>query len=303
MSMDPFSRLPLLPTTVVGSFPVEKGSGIGSILDPFRHAVKVAVDAQVRAGIDIISDGQVRGDMIRAFSEHLPGIRSQDVIGKILPASGPITVNDTRYALSCHPLVKGILTGPTTLSCGLHISTPSYRNREDCALDLAAALAPEALALEKAGVCMIQIDEPILSTGSADPGAGKAALSRVISHLGVPVSLHVCGDLSSIVDHLVRFPVAVLDIECAKNPGNLDLFTGRDLHGKRLGIGCVDSTDPVIEPVADIRRRMSHAVDILGPEKILFDPDCGLRMLPLDSASGKLAHMVSAAKEIRDSLD
>ena len=300
--MDPFARLPILPSTVVGSFPVERGSGLGGLLDPFRHAVKVAVDAQVRAGIDIISDGQVRGDMIQAFSSRLPGIRGQDVVNKVLPASGPITVNDTRYALSCHPMVKGILTGPTTLSCGLHIATPIYRDRRDLALDLAAALVPEALALERAGACMIQVDEPILSTGAADLYAGEEALSRVTSTLQVPVSLHVCGDLSGIVDRLLGFPIAMIDIECAKSPENLELFDRNALHGKRLGIGCVDSSDTAVEPVSVIRERVEHAVDLLGSEFLLIDPDCGLRMLPKDVAFAKLSHMVAAVREVRGTL-
>jgi len=300
--MDPFTRLPLLPTTVVGSFPVERGSGIGGLLDPLKHAVKVAVDAQVRAGIDIISDGQVRGDMIQAFTSRLPGIRGQEVVGKVLPASGPITVHDTRHALSCHPFVKGILTGPTTLSFGLHISTPIYRDRTDCALDLAAALAPEARALEKAGVCMIQVDEPFLSTGSANLDAGKAALSHVISNLRVPICLHVCGDLSSIIDRLIGFPVAVLDIECAKNPENLEMLSGISLHTLMVGVGCVDSSRPEVESVSEIKKRVEHAVDLLGPANLLIDPDCGLRMLPADAASRKLTHMVMAVREVRESL-
>ncbi|MCU0632712.1 MAG: methionine synthase [Methanolinea sp.] len=300
--MDPFASLPLLPTTVVGSFPVERGSGIASLLDPLKHAVKVAVDAQVRAGIDIISDGQVRGDMIQAFTSRLPGIHGQEVKNKVLPASGSITVHDTRHALSCHPLVKGILTGPTTLSHGLHISTPLYRNREDLALDLAAALAPEARALEKAGVCMIQVDEPIFSTGAASLEAGKAALSHVISKLGVPVCMHVCGDLSGIIDQLLSFPVAVLDIECAKSPENLDLLDRRSLQGKRVGVGCVDSSDPIVESVQEIQKRVEHAVDLLGPDMILFDPDCGLRMLPPDAAFQKLSHMVMAVRVVREGL-
>ena len=300
--MEPFTHLPLLPTTVVGSFPVQRGSGLLSLLDPLKHAVKVAVEAQVTAGIDIISDGQVRGDMIQAFTRHLPGIRGQEVVGKVLPASGPITVPDTRYACSRHPCVKGILTGPTTLSHGLHIRTPNYRDRTECALDLAAALAPEARALEKAGACMIQVDEPILSTGAAPLDAGKAAFSRVTSDLKVPVCLHVCGDLSTVIDTLLEFPVSVIDIECAKSPENLELLDGTSLKGMKVGVGCIDSSSPGIESVPEIKARIRHAVEVLGPGNILIDPDCGLRMLPMDAAVGKLTHMVIAVREVRKEL-
>ncbi|MCQ8893990.1 MAG: methionine synthase [Methanolinea sp.] len=300
--MDPFASLPLLPTTVVGSYPVERGRGLAAFLDPFRHAVRVAVGSQVRAGIDIISDGQVRGDMIQAFSSHLPGIRGQDVINPVLPAPGPITVGDTLYALSCHTWVKGILTGPTTLSHALHIATPVYRDRGDLARDLARALAVEAIALEKAGVCMVQVDEPILSTGAADIARAREAFSLLAGTLHVPVALHVCGDLAGVIDDLLRFPVAVLDIECAKSPQNLDLLSEKDLQGRRIAAGCVDSSDPRVESVGEIRGRVEKAVDRFGPHNLLVDPDCGLRMLPPDAAFQKLSNMVTAVREVREGL-
>ena len=111
----------VLATTVVGSYPVVKGTGIKSFFDPFGPSVETAVSDQISAGIDIISDGQVRGDMIGVFSGKLPGIKGQDVIGKIESASRPITVADTKYARSKSLYVKGIITGPSTLAHGLHI--------------------------------------------------------------------------------------------------------------------------------------------------------------------------------------
>ena len=160
----------VLATTVVGSYPVVKGGGLKSLFDPLHSAVETAVSDQIKAGIDIISDGQVRGDMIGAFTAKLPGIREQLVIGKVQPADGPITVADTKYAVSKSPKVKGIITGPSTLAHGLHISTPMYRNKEELALDLTEALIVEARSLEAAGVTLLQIDEPIFSTGIADLG-------------------------------------------------------------------------------------------------------------------------------------
>jgi 5-methyltetrahydropteroyltriglutamate--homocysteine methyltransferase len=299
---DLFTTLPVLPTTVVGSFPVETGRGLWRYLSPFRHAVRVAVDSQIQAGIDIISDGQVRGDMIRAFSSRLPGIRGQDVISTVLPASKPITVPDTRYALSRHRFVKGILTGPTTLSFGLHIATPVYRDRAELAMDLARALAAEAKALEGAGACMIQIDEPVLSTGAADIAAAELALKLVVEGIRVPVSLHVCGNLSSVIDRLLEFPIHVLDIECAKSPQNLGLVSGKDLKEKRIAVGCVDSSNPRVEGEEEIARRVREAVDRLGADRLLIDPDCGLRMLPLDSATGKLVRMVTAVRKVREEI-
>ena len=160
----------LLPTTVVGSYPPVEGRGLRSLLDRHRTALETAVADQLRAGVEIISDGQVRADMVSAFAAQLPGVREGRVIGRIGPPAHAITVEDVRYARSKAPYVKGILTGPTTLAHALHLDTHVYRDKEELALDLAAVLAAEARALAGAGVCMLQIDEPILSTGAADPG-------------------------------------------------------------------------------------------------------------------------------------
>lgn len=288
-----------LPTTVVGSYPVVQGRGLLRIFDPLRMALEIAVEDQISAGIDIISDGQVRGDMIHTFTSRLPGIRGQEVIGRVQPADHPITLSSTKYALTQHRFVKGIVTGPSTLAHGLRIATPTYRERGELVIDLAAALADEAAALEKAGACILQLDEPIFSTGAADLAIGREALRIITSRLHVPVCLHVCGDLGEVIDSLRGMPVDILDLEFSKNSGNREIVSGRDFEGHMVGYGCVDSADPVVESVTIIKERILEGIDIFGPEKILIDPDCGLRMLPREAAYQKLSHMVTAARECR----
>jgi len=78
--------------------------------------------------------------------------------------------------------------------------------------------------------------------GQAEIAKAEQALEPIARSVGVPVSLHVCGDLSAVIDRLLTFPVDVLDIECAKSPQNLDLISGKDLGEKRIAVGCVDST-------------------------------------------------------------
>jgi 5-methyltetrahydropteroyltriglutamate--homocysteine methyltransferase len=291
-----------LPTTVVGSYPVEMGTGLSGILDPFRDAVRTAVSDQLAAGIDIISDGQVRGDMVKIFTSRLPGMRGADVIGTISPPEGSITLGDTRYAISRASRVKGIITGPTTLSFALHIATPVYRDRNELALDLAHALAPEVHSLVTAGAAVIQIDEPILSTGVADLSCAREALEVLLRRVTVPVCLHVCGDLTPVISELVRMPVGILDFEFAKSPGNLALCRDMDFGKTMIGFGCVDSSAMVAEPVDLIRSRIEKALAVFAPEQLLIDPDCGLRMLPRDVAYQKLARMVEAVKEVRNDL-
>lgn len=289
----------LLPTTVVGSYPVVKGRGIRALVDPLKGAVEVAVADQVSAGIDIISDGQVRGDMIGAFTSHLSGIRGSVVVGKVLPARQPITVADTKYALSRHSDVKGILTGPSTLAHGLAIKTTFYRNKDELIQDLALALAVEASYLESAGIKILQIDEPIFSTGATDVASGLEALNTIVAKLKIPVCLHICGGLSEVIDDILQANVAVFDLEFANNPENLDLLSEKDLRGKMIGYGCVDSSDPTIESIETIRKRIETGVDVFSPEIMLIDPDCGLRMQSRDVAFGKLKNMVDAAREVR----
>lgn len=292
----------LLPTTVVGSYPVVRGQGLRSLLDPLSSAMKTAVLEQVMAGIDIISDGQVRGDMVRMFTGSLPGIKDQDVIGKVLPAEKTITAADTRYALTKNALVKGIVTGPTTLAHALHLSSKVYRDKEELALDLSVAIAREVKGLAETGVCMVQVDEPIFSTGAADLSAGHEALRNITSGISIPVCLHVCGSLGDVINEVLSMPVDIIDLEFAKNPGNLELFSGTDLKGKMLGYGCVDSSSPEIETTAAIVSRIHEGLEKFRPEQLLIDPDCGLRMQGHDCALAKLTNMVSAAKIVRSEI-
>jgi 5-methyltetrahydropteroyltriglutamate--homocysteine methyltransferase len=292
----------MLPTTVVGSYPVVRGKGLRSLMDPLHFAVETAVSDQIEAGIDIISNGQVRGDMISAITSALPGIKGQSVTGVVQPAPRPITVADTKYALSRFKKVKGILTGPTTIAHGLKIATPSYRNRSELILDLAQALAVEAKHLEDAGATILQVDEPILSTGAADLGTARQAVHTLLTVVRIPVCLHVCGNLEHVIDDLLRFKVDVFDIECAHNPVNLEVLSEKDLKGRLVGLGVVDSSDPAIERVEAIAQRIRAGIDAFGPENLLIDPDCGLRMLTRDAAFGKLKAMVQAANAVRKDL-
>lgn len=292
----------LLPTTVVGSYPVVKAKGLWALANPLHGALETAVAEQIKAGIDIISDGQVTGDMISAITLQLPGIKGTAVKGPVRPPAKPITVANTKYALSKHPKVKGILTGPTTLAHALKIDTPSYRNRNELVPDIAQALAVEAINLEKAGVTIIQIDEPILSTGVANIHTAIQGIDAITAMLRVPTCIHVCGTLESVIDEVLKVQVDIFDFEFANNPDNLEVLSQKDLKGRMLGLGVVDSTRTDVDSVDLIKQRIIRGVDIFGAENLLIDPDCGLRMHTRDTAFGKLQNMVKAANEVRNEL-
>lgn len=288
-----------LPTTVVGSYPAVKAKGFKSLLNPYKEALEIAVSDQINAGIDIISTGQIRGDMISTILSTLPGISGQEVKGLIKPASGPITVSDTKYALSKHGKVKAMFAGPSTLAHALKIKTPMYRNRDEIIPDITQALIQEAGYLQDTGITMLQIDEPILSTGIANINAAYEAISSIAGSVRVPVCLHVCGNIDNIIDTLLRMPIDVIDLEFANNPDNIETISKNEIKNKLIGYGVVDSADDSIDSVRTIMSRIEKGVDLLGSDKIIIDPDCGLRMHERAVAFGKLKNMVEAADTVR----
>ena len=289
----------LLPTTVVGSFPC---ISTGGLFDPYKKAVKFAVSEQIRAGIDIISDGQVRADMVQAFVSKLPGISEKTVVGKIGHADKAITAGDTRYALTQTPQVKGIITGACTLSYALQIKTPVYRNKEEVAIDLAYALHEEANYLAHTGCSILQVDEPILSTGAVPIDLAKKCISIIFDGIDVPSCIHTCGILNDIAAEWTKLPVDILDFEYAVSPENLDTLAKQDLHGKKIGCGCIISSDPKIDEIPVIEGRIRSCIDTFGKENILIDPDCGLRMHTPEGAYQKLANMCTAVRNVRAEL-
>jgi len=105
--------------------------------------------------------------------------------------------------------------------------------------------------------------------------------------------LHVCGDVSEIFERLTKYDVDFLDHEFAANPSLLEKIANYSFEQK-IGYGCVKSNDEKIESVDEIARNIEKAVKIIGEEKIILDPDCGLRNLPRETAYQKIAKMVEA---------
>lgn len=289
-----------LVTTTVGSYPA-KG------LEPLA-AIRRAVEDQRAAGIDLLTDGQVRSDMIGIFAHLIPGYDFKGpgyrITGKIGRAAGPITVSDYLYARSQagEVEVKGVLTGATTMALASTVEAGApYSSNQDPALvlDLAETLAAEARALVEAGVRAIQVDEPFFSLG-ADLDLGSQALKRVSAE--VPLSiLHVCGDVRAIFGRLLDLPVHVLDIE-GVNLRDLPWVNGSLLRekGKIIGYGCVSSNSDEVEELGVIRERIREAISQVGSENLWISPDCGLKLRSRESAFTKLCRMVEAARSLRE---
>jgi 5-methyltetrahydropteroyltriglutamate--homocysteine methyltransferase len=114
--------------------------------------------------------------------------------------------------------------------------------------------------------------------------------------------MHVCGDIGGVIDNLIKMPVDILDFEFSCNPENLEIISKKELNGKQIGFGAVDSTFSGIDSVETIKARIEKGIEIFGAENLLIDPDCGLRMHTREVAFGKLKNMVLATDEIRLNL-
>jgi len=316
-------------TTVVGSYPPlpeepssisKKFSSFFGIYDKYKPAIELAVRDQIEAGIDIISDGQVRGGMVEIFAKAIPGMVVEDntpkIVGKIIPAHGPISTGDLKYAINVSKNiskeydsnqgkkieegvkgVKGIITGPSTLVFSSRLEG-FYRKKEDVIFDLAYALKKEAEFLEESGAIYIQIDEPIISTGVANVNVAKKAVEIITKDLSIPKALHVCGDVTDVFGEILKFDVDIIDCEFAGIPQNMNLLENINLNGKKIGFGCLDTKSDKIETKEEVENLIKMGIDLIGARNMLADPDCGMRMRSRDAAFSKLKIMVEAVKNI-----
>jgi 5-methyltetrahydropteroyltriglutamate--homocysteine methyltransferase len=314
-------------TTVVGSYPAllkkpssfsDKISNIFGAYDKYKPAVELAVRDQISAGVDIISDGQVRDGMVEIFANSIYGMAVEDntpkIVGKIMPSPKSICAKDLKFAIKIaegiskeygqKPKktlegnvkgVKGILTGPSTLVFSSRIEG-YYDKKEDAVIDLAHALNKEAEHLENAGAAVVQIDEPFISTGVVDINVARKAVEIVANDLSVPVAMHVCGEVVDIFDKLLKFSVDILDCEFAGIAGNINALENVNLRGKRIGFGCLDNKTDKIESREEVENLIKRGIDLIGAENMIADPDCGMRLRSREAALSKLKVMVDVAK-------
>ena len=304
-------------STVVGSFPVEikepsstkdKLLKVFGSYDPFKQSIKQSVFSQLDAGVDIISDGQVRGDMVSSFSKYIPGFKIEEgntfIVSKIRKPTGEISVKDLLYAKKLineyydgnvpeGKSIKGIITGPSTIIHSSRI-TSFYKNKDDAIIDLAHSLKYEVDAIEsKVNPAYIQIDEPFLSTGMVNMDVAREAIDILHEGLSIPLAMHVCGTIDGAYKDLARFNVEILDFEFAGNNVNIDILENNfDLFkGKKIGFGCIDSSKNEVDSYQTTEELISRGINIVGKKDLLLDPDCGLRRAPMDVAFDKLKLM------------
>jgi 5-methyltetrahydropteroyltriglutamate--homocysteine methyltransferase len=294
-------------STVIGSYPV-----VGEGTD----AVRTAVSDQLEAGIEVISDGQTRKDMLSYFADHLEGFKVEEgrsyIVGKIKPPEATPIIQDLLLAKEIagnRAEVKAVVTGPVTMVFFSEL-TPSapYNGFRDENLykDISEALATEAELIQREGFASIQFDEPSFSIG-APMAIARKSLETTVSYLKGVKTLHVCGNLKRSFGQIVEIEgIDVLSFAFKDSVSNFDTVEKRLLedNSKRLGIGCVSSSQGDVEDIGIIKGVVKRALDAYGEDNLAWiHPDCGLRTLEHETAKSKLKNMVSALKDLEGDLE
>jgi len=193
--------------------------------------------------------------------------------------------------------VKGIITGPCTLVQSSRLGS-IYKDKNIAIMDMADILREECVFLEKAGAKLIQIDEPFISTGLIDMEVAKKAINIIADEINVPVAIHSCGDLKNVFKDIITFNVDIIDCEFAGHLNNLKVLEeySKELNGKKIGLGVIDTKKPTIESVENIAKIIEKGIAILGKENLYIDPDCGMRLFSDEIAFSKLKNMVESTK-------
>lgn len=338
----------LLSTTVIGSYPQPgwlvdhellkekvvprvRAHDIWRVAEPNleeaqNDATLLAIRDQERAGIDVITDGEMRRESYsNRFATSLEGIDIEDpfireIRGYKIPMprivaplrrTGPVEVEDLQFLKrNTDRLAKITLPGPFTLS--KQASDDYYHDEEAVAMAYAEIVNAEARDLEAAGADVIQLDEPWLRE---DPdGAnryGVAAINRALEGLKVTTGIHLCFGYGFIVSpdkpkayaflsQLADCEVNQISIEAAQP--HLDLAVLEDLSNKAIVLGVIDLSTNEVESAATLAERIRCALPHVAPERLVAAPDCGMKYLTRDAAFGKLKALVEAAAQVRREL-
>jgi 5-methyltetrahydropteroyltriglutamate--homocysteine methyltransferase len=290
-------------------------------------ATLIAIRDMERAGIDIITDGEMRRESYsNRFATALEGVDIQTpgqvkarsgmtkvprVVGKVHRVH-PVELRDMQFLRrNTDRLAKITLPGPFTMS--QQCVNEYYRDNEEMAMDFAVAVNEELRDLQAVGADVIQLDDPWLRS---DPEAAKRyavkALNRALEGITVPTVVHLCFGYAAVVpgdskphgyaflSELAASNAQQISIESAQP--KIDLGVLKDLTGKKVVLGVVDLGDPAIESAETVAARIRRGLEHVRPENLIPAPDCGMKYLPRDIAFGKLRALVQGAALVRAEL-
>jgi 5-methyltetrahydropteroyltriglutamate--homocysteine methyltransferase len=339
----------LFPTTVVGSYPqpdwLVDRKMLSKVVPRIRmkemwripdeyleqaqdDATIIAIRDMERAGIDVITDGEMRRESYsNRFATALDGIDIEHpgfvvarsgaqtpvprVVSKVRRA-GPVEVRDMRFLRrNTERTAKITLPGPFTMS--QQAKDEFYRDAEALAMDMAAAVNEEAHDLVRAGADVIQLDEPWVRN---DPDAARRyavkAINRALEGIKVPTVVHLCFGYAAVVPgetkphgyaflpELAGTVASTISIESAQP--KIDLGVLEDLAPKNVMLGVLDLSDLMVETPETVAARIRRGLEHLPAQRLIPSPDCGMKYLPRDVAFGKLKAMVEGATIVRHEL-
>jgi len=338
----------LLPTTVVGSYPqpdwlvdralLSKGVPrvnmhelwripAGHLREAQDDATRLAIRDMERAGIDIITDGEIRRESYsNYFVAALEGVDADNPatitnaagrrtqvprVHATIRRRGPVAVRDLQFLrANTDCKIKITLPGPFTMAQQAH--SEFYNDKEEMAMAFADAVNAEVLDLQAAGADVIQIDEPWLRN---DPQAAKQfavkAINRALKGVTVTTVVHLCFGYAAVVPgqkptgyafltQLADSTADQISIECAQPA--LDLGMLKDLSNKTILLGVIDLGSPHIESAQVIAARIRNGLRYVSAERLIAAPDCGMKYLPRDVAFGKLKALADGAAIVRAEL-
>ena len=335
----------LFPTTLVGSYPQPdwlidrvklagrfpprlRAKELWRVPEPWLaqaqdDATLLAIRAQEDAGLDIVTDGEIRRESYsNRFATALEGV-DIDNPGKGLDRSGhpitlpriagkirrrhPVEVDDLLFLKkNTKRMVKITVPGPFTMS--EQAQNDYYRTGEEVAMDYAAALNEEIRDLFAAGADVVQIDEPWMQARPEKARQyGLKALNRALEGVKGTTVVHVCFGYAAVIHQkpsgysfLPEFAACTchqVSIEAAQPA--LDCSVLSALNNKKIMIGCIDLNDMSVETPQTVVARIKRALAYVPKENVILAPDCGMKYLPRDIACGKMKAMVEGAKILR----
>jgi 5-methyltetrahydropteroyltriglutamate--homocysteine methyltransferase len=338
----------LFPTTLVGSYPqpewlIDRQKLAGRfpprvrakelwripaeyLEEAWQDATLLAIRAQERAGIDIISDGEMRRESYsNRFATALEGV-DLDNPGSALDRSGhpnpvprvtgvirrrhAVMVDDVKFlTANTQRRVKITVPGPFTMAQQAQIDHYGG-SREKAAMDYAKAVNEEIRDLFAAGADVVQIDEPYMQARPEEARQfGLAALNAALEGVTGKTAVHICFGYAAIIHsrpgpegysfltELAKCSCRQISIETAQS--NLDCSVLAGLPGKTIILGVIDLADMTVETPETVAARIRRALEHVPAENIIVAPDCGMKYLPRDVADGKLAAMVAGARMVR----
>jgi len=333
-------KLPLLPTTTIGSFPQTpdirasraafKRGDITQTQYDAEMKVHIAHDIQVQEhlGLDVLVHGEAeRNDMVEFFGEQLAGyaftqngwvqsygsrcVKPPVIYGDVYRPL-PMTVETARFAqsLTTKP-VKGMLTGPVTMLQWSFVRDD--QPRETTALQLALAIRDEVDDLQKAGIAIIQIDEPAFREGLPLQKAAWAhylawavrafKLSASVADDNTQIHTHMCySEFNDILPAIAAMDADVITIETSRSAMELLDAFGEFSYPNEIGPGVYDIHSPRVPSVEAMEKLMRRAIEVIPVERLWINPDCGLKTRGWDETKQALKNMVEVAKNLRQQL-